>query len=444
MSRGYGEFTEMRGSAGMRKGKIGLAITQTVQGIDDPDSMPSSAHRRWAYSIRSGSWVTESRLSAYAKIFLGVYTFVYVLWVIRFRTVLTGHQTPIGVDFVTFWAASRMALSGHAADVYQLAKIHPVEKLAAPTPDVGVFGWYYPPPFLLVVLPLALLPYLLALAVWISTTATANVSVLRKMVPWRHTVWLALAFPGTWINFLNGQNGFLSAALLGGGLVFLETQPVLAGVLFGGLIFKPQHALFVPLALVFARKWRALAVTGLTAMAFVAATLLVFGTDVWRAFFHSLPLSRMIVLDRGMIPYAAQQSVFAAMRLWGAPVRAAYAIQGFSALAAASLVGWLWRGDFSFRLKYAALVLCGLLATPYLFDYDLTLLGLPIAWIAVEGAETAFVSFEKSFLAFAWMSPILDRVLATHLLLPLAPIVNVCLLALVLIRTRTRGDVSRQ
>jgi hypothetical protein len=47
---------------------------------------------------------------------------------------------------------------------------------------------------------------------------------------------LALAFPAVLINIGHGQNGFLTAALMGGALVALPRQPVLAGILFGLLI----------------------------------------------------------------------------------------------------------------------------------------------------------------------------------------------------------------
>ena len=119
----------------------------------------------------------------------------------------------------------------------------------------GYCGWYYPPTFLLIVLPLALVPYLWALAGWTLATLAAYLSVLRKIAPSEETVWLTLAFPGAWINLINGQNGFLTAALLGGGLVYPEQQPVLAGFLFGLLVIKPHLGIFVPLALVVSRRW---------------------------------------------------------------------------------------------------------------------------------------------------------------------------------------------
>ena len=67
---------------------------------------------------------------------------------------------------------------------------------------------------------------------------------------------LALAFPAVLVNLGHGQNGFLTAALLGGALVVLDRRPIVAGILFGLLVYKPQFGLMIPLALVAGGHWR--------------------------------------------------------------------------------------------------------------------------------------------------------------------------------------------
>ena len=51
-----------------------------------------------------------------------------------------------------------------------------------------------------------------------------------------------LAFPPFSSTPEHGQNGFLSAALIGGGALLLDKRPVLAGLCFGALVYKPQLA----------------------------------------------------------------------------------------------------------------------------------------------------------------------------------------------------------
>ena len=84
------------------------------------------------------------------------------------------------------------------------------------------------------ILPLALLPYLASLVAWLLVTLSNYLLVIRRIAPHPLTPWLALAFPGTFQNFIQGQNGFLSAALLGGGLVILDRFPLTGGMLLGG------------------------------------------------------------------------------------------------------------------------------------------------------------------------------------------------------------------
>ncbi len=383
--------------------------------------------------LRCAPWITANRISIYPKLFVVAYVLTYILWISAMHGMVDRDGTAIGADFINSWGGSHLALSGHPQQVYSLSKIHTAERIAVGGQNLNLCGWYYPPTFLLVVLPLALVPYLWALAAWTLATLAAYLSVLRKIAPWKQTVWLALAFPGTWINLINGQNGFLSAALLGGGLLYLEEQPAFAGILFGLLVIKPQLGIFVPLALIVSRRWRCFLAAAASSLAIVAMSLLAFGPVTWLTFFNSLWIPRWIVLDHGEIPYYYQQSVFAVARLWGLPLRSAYVVQAITSLSAAFVLVWLWKGDYSYRLKAAALVLCGLVATPYLFDYDLTLLGVGITWLAIEGMENAFLRFEKSVLALAWLAPILDRTLAKHALIPLSPLLNIVLLIFIIV-----------
>src|SRR4029079_13100508 len=97
----------------------------------------------------------------------------------------------------------------------------------------------------------------------------------------------ALAFPAVYINVTHGQNGFLTAGLMGLGLVSLRTHPGLACCLSALLAYKPQFCMLIPVALIAARQWRCIAAGGLTLAAMTAATLLAFGPQSWTAFLAS-------------------------------------------------------------------------------------------------------------------------------------------------------------
>ena len=83
--------------------------------------------------------------------------------------------------------------------------------------------------------------------------------------------------------------------LLGGGLSLLERRPYLAGFLFGMMIYKPQLALLLPVALLGGRQWRAFAAASVTAGVLLAASALWFGTDVWAEYLRNVNVLRQAI-----------------------------------------------------------------------------------------------------------------------------------------------------
>src|SRR5207248_1676126 len=118
-------------------------------------------------------------------------------------------------------------------------------------------------------------------------------------------------------------------------------------------------------------------------------------------------------------------------RMLGCSIPSAYAGQAAVALFAAGAVAWIWYGDNPFRLKAAALAAASLLVSPYVLDYDMVLLALPIAWLAMEGIEHGFLDFEKSCLAAAWMLPFMARLITASTMIPVGPMVSIGVLVLV-------------
>ena len=112
-----------------------------------------------------------------------------------------------------------------------------------------------------------------------------------------------------------GRTAFLSAALIGGGLLAMDTKPALAGLLFGAMAFKPHLALVDPVRAHLrppmddARHRRAA-----TAAAFSAASLAAFGAPTWQGFFADAAFARS-ALENNLVGDEKMQSVFAAVRL---------------------------------------------------------------------------------------------------------------------------------
>lgn len=368
--------------------------------------------------IASGAWLTAERLRAYCLILIALAALALSALFATSKGLNDYQDRPLGTDFSNVYAAGKYVLEGRPEAPFNPALQHKKEQeiFGADTP---FYGWHYPPIFLFLAAGLALFPYLVALALWQLSTLALYLISIRAILP-RKEVWLpALAFPAVLINIAHGHNGFLTAALIGGGLYLLDRKPVAAGILFGLLIYKPQFGVLIPLALLAGGYWRAFFAASVTVLALCAATYFAFGIGVWDAFRESMTFTREIVLEKGDTGFHKIQSVFAAVRQFGGPVMLAYAAQAITFAIAAASVVWLWRSRAAFALKAAAVIAGSMLATPYLLDYDLMIAAPAIAFLVAHGLQHGFARYEKSALAFVFIAPLLTRAVAEQIYFPL-------------------------
>lgn len=357
-----------------------------------------------------GQFFTSRRMVAYPLLFLGASFVVSLGWLLASSDLIDPQGQPLGEHFLAFWGASRLALDGLASFVFDADAILAAERLAVPPMQTSV-TWHGAPTFLLLTLPLALLPYALSLGIWTLGGLTALASVLRKMAPQPQTVLLLFAFPGTFINLFQGQSGFIVAALFGGALLLLQRKQVHAGILIGLLCIRPQYLPIALIALACGRHWNTLAAAAATATILMLLSLLTFGMQPWIAFWNDLATLQGL-LDDGALPWTSMPSVYATLRLLGLGTAPAYAAHFIVALAAAALTGLVWWRKPSLPLRAAVLVTATLIATPTLFDYDLAILAIPLALLAMDGHFRGWLSGEREMLGLVWFMPLVAASIA--------------------------------
>jgi hypothetical protein len=395
--------------------------------------------------LRDAAWLTPARATAYLYL-LGAITLVAVLgWIGMSRHGLDLLGKPLGADFPSFWAASRLALEGAPAKTYALAAHAAAERSAFGGAHVPYSAFFYPPTYLLVCLPLGLLPYLSALTAWLGATG---------YVCWRVTLsWLGpglrrwgvplLAFPGVLTTVGHGQNAFLTTALFGAAILAWDRRPLLAGVFIGLLTIKPQLGLMIPLALIVSGRWRVIASACATAVGLGLAALAIFGLSTWRGWLAAAPLARR-ALEEDWVGSEKMQSAFAAVRLLHGGLGLAYGVQAAVALAAASVLVQVMRRRGDTLAQGATLATASLLASPFLLDYDLMLLALPLAWLAREQARGAARPWERTAMFAAFLLPLISRLVAARLGLALGPPVVFALLLVVARRALTGVSVRNE
>ena len=384
--------------------------------------------------LRTGEWLTVARMRAYSLILLGLSVLVFAGWIAVSDGLIDRTGQPIGTDFSNVYAAGTLTWQGRSADAYAPALQHAAEKAVFDGREVPFYGWHYPPFFFAIAVLVAAVPYAWGLAIWLVASFTAYLAAIRAILPRRETMLVATAFPAVLVNVGHGHNGFLTAALLGGALHWLDRRPWLAGVLIGLLAYKPQFGILIPIALLAGARWRTIGAAAATVAALIALSFALLGSGIWHAFADSMNFTQTVVLEQGGTGWQKIQSIFSAVRAWGAGVPIAYAAQASLFAALAGSIAWLWHSDAAFELKAAALALGSLLATPYVLDYDLVVLAVAIAFFARHGLRHGFRDFEISLLAAAWIVPLLSRSVAGASLIPLGLLVELAFYALVLRR----------
>jgi arabinofuranan 3-O-arabinosyltransferase len=307
---------------------------------------------------------------------------------------IDAERRPIANDFVNVFAAGRLALDGNTAAAYDWP-LHKAAEIRAVGHDfANYYGWHYPPPFLFVAAALATLPYLVAAIVWLLATLAAYAATLGGILGGRVGVFFALGFPAVLWNATAGQNGFLTATLIGGTLALLERRPLLAGICLGLLTYKPQFGLLFPIVLIADRRWLTLAVAAVVAIGLAALSWPAFGSAAWEAFIHSTPLTSRVVLGEGGADWDRLQSLFGFVRANGGGEALAWTVQTIATLALATALVVLWRSRVAYNLKAAALATGALIATPYLYTYDLVVLAVAVAFLLRYALERGFSTAE--------------------------------------------------
>ncbi len=347
-----------------------------------------------------------------------------------------GHGTvdslgrPLGTDFSNVWTAGWMADHGRAAEAWDWPTQHEVQKQIHHDAAIPFYGWHYPPPFLIIATLLAQFPYVGALLIWQGMTLTLALTLVRRILPNdRDALLVAMGAPVVLVCLGHGQNAFMTASLLGAGMLLLDRRPWVAGLCLGALVYKPQFAVLIPILIMARGNVRAFLSAGLTATTLCLITLAIWGWPVWQAFIDSLPLTRHIIIEAGATGWEKIQSPFSATRQWGGSIPFAYAVQGvITALAIAMAALVARRG--SMETRGAAALSAALLCTPYVLDYDHVLLGVAIAFMVADMRKRGTLRWEPTWLAYAWFAPLFGRSLSEYTHIPINLIAAMAILGL--------------
>src|SRR5690349_16578685 len=135
-------------------------------------------------ALAEGRWFGRERATGYAQMM----AIAFAPSLVFFYLAAMG---PTGSDFLAFWSAARMVVSGDASAAYH------ADAMQALQSGLGRDTWFpfiNPPPYLAVVAPFGLLPYSFAWPAWVAATYATWLLVARRIMP--EAFWPIAVFPG--------------------------------------------------------------------------------------------------------------------------------------------------------------------------------------------------------------------------------------------------------
>jgi arabinofuranan 3-O-arabinosyltransferase len=255
---------------------------------------------------------------------------------------------------------------------------------------------------------LASLPYATAFILWCVATLALYATTIAKIARARNAWMVACAAPAVLAALISGQNGLLTASLVGLSLLFLEKRPALAGLILGLLSYKPQFGILFPLALAAGGYWRSFLWAGVSVVASNGLAAAIFGTGTLGAFLHAMTITNDLRIAHAGMGWNKLESLYGFLRATGFPGTAAWAMQALASVSIAIGVVLGWRAPLPYGLKAALLAAAIPLATPYILAYDLPVLAISAAFLyrerAFDKVELALLtSTVPSVLGLLWL-----------------------------------------
>ena len=331
------------------------------------------------------------------------------------------------VDFGWMWLSGSFAVSANSAQIFDYSTFSAAQ--------IALFGhvncpfitpYVYPPTYLFMTYFLGFMPYLIAFAAWVLVTLVLYGTAVYTIIPRQAAVIAALSPFFVAVNADFGHNGYITAALIGFSLAFLEPRPWLSGIFLGLLSYKPHIGVLFPLALVASRNWRALASATVATVILGIGAAVAFGPEGWLSFLHTL-LDRQSTLSPDFAVPLALHSVFGLLRWVETSGQVSWGGHLIVAAIVALTVLVVWAKSIPFSLKAAVLCIGSAMVPPYILFYDLCILTIAVAFLVLDGMSRGFLPGERTVILICFAALFLVQV-------PIGPAVCAALLFLTLRR----------
>lgn len=340
-----------------------------------------------------------------SRLILGAFVLAALILVavsaVRFQSPELLGREKILTDFDAFYLAGTLAGRGDIASAYDMASV--LQEQQRMWSATSFMPWTYPPPFTLIMDGISNVPIGLAYVLFTLASFGFYLAVLHRIAGQYLVGVLLFMMPVVLLNLRTGQNGFLTAGLIGMFLLAWRNHRAIAGLPLGLMIIKPHLAVGVGLLALIGRRWDVLTIAASVGLAALALATFAYGWPVWGAFLGAVREASGF-LAQGYYPLFRMNSVYASLWSWGLPAAWAMAGHVAGALVAVGLLIWASLAAMEFRYRAALICVLSLFVSPYSYDYDLTILGVGLAFVLPDLLDRGSPRALGGLLALAWLT----------------------------------------
>ncbi len=288
------------------------------------------------------------------------------------------------MDFANYWIAGKLVLEGSVQDLFRQHEVYFAHMQKAFGADYPWHAWSYPPHYLLLVFWTGHFSYPWALVVFLLTSLAAMLFAMRPLLGRIDWPAIAVMMPVIAHNIWVGQNGFLTASLIIGGLALRDSRPILAGILIGLLTVKPHFGILIPFLLLAERRWLVFVSACVSATGFAALSILLFGIGTWTGYVANvIPYQTGVMTGFDGDFLLLMPTLYGTARSWGLDASPALILHMFLALPVLALALWFFvrSQEGEIQARTIVLLLATMLILPYSFTYDFALVSAALALI---------------------------------------------------------------
>ena len=338
----------------------------------------------------------------FARIATGLLIAVFFGAILQFALLLPEVGThQVLVDFDAFYIVGQLFHEGRITEAYSSEVMAEIQH--ALVGHDGFMPWTYPPQFDLITLLLPVLPRGIAYAVFTGVTLGAYLWVLQRIAGAR-LVWILIALaPPIYVSITIGQNAFLTGALMGWFCLASLAGRTAAGWPLGLLVIKPHLGVGLGVHVLFAARWRVLAVAVAVVIASTILATLVLGADIWAAFLGGAAQASE-ALRAQFYPLFRMTSIYAALQTLGVSPTVALWAQAVAGIAACGAIAVAVHRGVPVAHTLAMACFTSALISPYLYDYDMVVTGIGLALVAGDVVARTAVYERFLLLALVWVA----------------------------------------